>query len=114
MTYERAVGPNGRNDEFFLYNTLLNMRGNCVATQRVSEVLLTRAGIENMRIRDDDGGHSWNLILVDDVWYHFDATWFNNCNYWGSYMFTNETAERLSPRRNNRYVFDASLYPEIA
>jgi hypothetical protein len=114
MTYERAIGPSGENDDFFLYNTLRNMRGNCVATQRVSELLLTRAGIENTRIRNDEDTHSWNLIKIDGIWYHYDATWFNDCTYTGSHMFTNETAERISPNRNNRYIFDSALYPPIA
>jgi hypothetical protein len=114
MEYVRAVGPAGHSDEHFAYVTLRNMRGNCIASQRVSEILLERAGIENIRIQNTDNTHSWNLILMDGVWYHYDATWFNNCRYRHSYMFTNETAELISPDRNDRYHFDASLYPPIA
>lgn len=114
MTYVRRIGPGEMSDIQFAYSTLRSMRGNCIATQRVSEILLRRAGIENMRIRNSDNTHSWNLIKINGNWYHYDATWYNNCHYEGSFMFTNETARRISPNRNNRYdSFDTTGLPEI-
>jgi hypothetical protein len=114
MIYVRAIGPGGHSDEHFAYTTLRTMRGNCIATQRVSEVLLNRAGIENMRISNVEATHVWNLIKIDGLWYHYDATWFNDCRYAGSYMFTQETALRISPNRKNRYdEIKWDDYPEV-
>jgi hypothetical protein len=114
MTYVRSIGPAGHSDEYFAYRTLRNMRGNCIASQRASEILLTRAGVENMRIRNIADTHSWNLIRIDGVWYHYDATAFPRCRYTNSHMFNHETALRISPNRNSRYdAIDWTIYPEV-
>ncbi|MCL2755202.1 MAG: hypothetical protein FWD35_05770 [Oscillospiraceae bacterium] len=113
MEYVRAIGPGGQSDEYFAYSTLRTMRGNCIASQRASEILLERAGVTNMRIQNTDSTHVWNLVFLDDEWYHYDATWYNDCRFREAHKFTTEKAYELSPNRNNRYHFDESLYPPI-
>ena len=49
--------------------------GDCFTYYAVSEALLTRAGIDNMKIQrvpESPVDHFWNLVNVGDGWYHFD------------------------------------------
>ncbi|MCL2079005.1 MAG: hypothetical protein FWH17_04080 [Oscillospiraceae bacterium] len=68
------------------YRALRDRRGNCFYFASLAEVMLTRAGIENMRIQRravrSDGfwyatTHVWSLINPDGLgWHHFDAFGF--------------------------------------
>jgi hypothetical protein len=111
--------PADSNDDIaFAYHILRSMEGNCIAFQRAAEVLLERSGIESVRICNDyataDVRHSWNLIKIDGLWYHFDATGFTGSSYENTHMFTASTAERLNGSRRNVYQFNESDYPTIA
>jgi len=106
------------------YRALRDRRGNCYIFYSISELLLTRAGVPNMRISRTPGlsatNHQWSLINPDGLgWHHFDSmpTRF----YWSPqmYMFTQSQAERfaaeLAPLHGgpNFYTFDPELYPDI-
>ena len=58
------------------YEGFNKMAGNCYTYYAISEALLTRAGIPNMHVErppDFPITHHWNLVRVEDGWYHFDA-----------------------------------------
>lgn len=115
MTYQN--NPSNPNDEVrFAYNTLRGMRGNCIASQRAAEALLTGAGIENVRIHNTVAfSHAWNLININGTWYHFDASRFRYCR--GSqdtHMFSAARAAQLNQTRANVYTFDESLFPVVS
>ncbi|MCL2755156.1 MAG: hypothetical protein FWD35_05520, partial [Oscillospiraceae bacterium] len=100
----------------FAYNVLRNMRGNCLAAQRVSEVLLTMAGIENRRIRNTGApilNHVWNLVHINGEWYHFDSTDFKDSKYPDTHMFTVATSRTLSGQRRNVYTYETAGLPPI-
>ena len=97
-------------------------RGHCFVFYGISEVMLTRAGIPNMRIERIPGTpsrHRWNLINPDGLgWHHFDS----NQSFVGSerFMFTSRTARMLTaaiaenpPHIIEYYTYDPSLYPPI-
>ncbi len=49
-------------------------RGNCYVYYSMSKYLLALCGMPSLRVvRASDGGHFWNLVDVDGVYYHFDA-----------------------------------------
>lgn len=94
------------------YRGMVNKVGDCFTYYAVSEVLLTRAGIENMRVTRVGGKtqHFWNLVNCGDGWYHFDST--PNKDKREAFMLTDAEVEKLTELRgNNYYVFDKSLYP---
>jgi hypothetical protein len=104
---------------------LRTRRGNCYIFYSISEVMLTQAGIENMRIQRIAGTpttHLWNLVNPDGAgWYHFDSLPLTSELGVNSlmYMFTNTQAERfaqlMAPRHGapTYYTFNADDYPEI-
>lgn len=103
------------------HQALLHRRGDCFVFYSISEVMLTVAGIPNMRI-DRYGGqnrHVWNLINPDNMgWFHFDTTPIRATGV-DRFMFTNSQAERFTQMifsqvyERNYFTFDRSLYPEI-
>lgn len=98
------------------YSGFRTRQGDCFTFYSVSEVLLTRAGIPNMRVTRVGGytSHYWNLINVGTGWYHFDAN--PTRERINNFMFTSVQAEeftRLIEQVPNYYVYDKSLYPTV-
>jgi hypothetical protein len=98
------------------YNAFTAGRGDCYTFYAVSEVLLTRAGIENIGVRRVGGPaeHYWNLIFIDGGWYHYDASPY--FIYFDGSIFTESQARQYTQDRDPRrhyYDYDADLYPEV-
>ena len=100
----------------FKYN-----KGDCFTYYAAAEVLLTRAGIDNMRVTRVGGSskHYWNLVNCGDGWYHFDSSWRIHGDYYVTFMKTDaevaaytEDYTRRYPQHPNYYTFDPTLYPE--
>jgi len=94
------------------YRGIVTGMGDCFTYYAVSEALLTRAGIDNMRVTRVGGKteHFWNLINCGDGWYHFDSC--PNKDKRQTFMLTDAEVEELTKLRgNNYYTFDKSLYP---
>ena len=58
-----------------LYSFLLNGIGTCQAYTALYTALLRRVGIEVHFVAGDAISHIWNLVKLDDEWYHVDVTW---------------------------------------
>lgn len=94
------------------YRGIKNAVGDCFTYYAVSEAMLTRAGIENMKVTRVGGRtkHFWNLINCGDGWYHFDSC--PHKDKIQSFMLTDAEVEEYTKKRgNNYYTFDKSLYP---
>lgn len=94
------------------YRGIVNGLGDCFTYYAVSEALLTRAEIDNMRVTRVGGRtqHFWNLIDCGDGWYHFDTC--PNKDKKETFMLTDKEVEAYTKQRgNNYYSFDKSLYP---
>lgn len=104
-------------------NALTRRGGNCVTYQSIGEVMLTRAGIPNMRVDRIEGAptnHRWSLINPDGLgWHHFDSVPNGLALSAQRYMFTQTQAEEFSQilqahgRSPMFYVFDECLFPEV-
>ena len=100
------------------YQALSTHYGDCFTFYAISEVLLTAAGVPNMRITripESPVDHFWNLVNVGDGWYHFD-TCPPFVNFDG-FMFTESQAQVYAEwqRPYRLYYFDyiKEDYPEI-
>lgn len=94
------------------YRGIKNAVGDCFTYYAVAEALLTRAGIDNMRVTRVGGRtrHYWNLINCGDGWYHFDSC--PHKDKIESFMLTDAEVEAYTKKRgNNYYTFDKTLYP---
>jgi len=107
------------------YIALSQRRGNCYIFYSISEVMLTRAGVPNMRIERIEGTptrHRWNLVNPDNLgWHHFDAYPTRLGLSTQMAFFTSSQAEEFTRRLANQeerpmrnyYTYNPELYPEI-
>ncbi|MEY8337809.1 transglutaminase domain-containing protein [Lachnospiraceae bacterium 62-35] len=91
------------------YQGLRRRHGDCYTYFSVSHELLTRCGIEGIEICRRNNGHYWNLIHLEDGWYHFDATPRRVGGYFC--LWTDAQMLDYSARHNGCFDFDRSLYP---
>lgn len=94
------------------YRAIEDGEGDCFTYYAVAQALLTRAGIDNMRVTRVGGRtqHFWNLINCGSGWYHFDTC--PNKDHVDAFMLTDKEVEAYTEKRgNNYYTFDKSLYP---
>lgn len=101
------------------YKGLHDKKGDCYAYYATYEVLLTRAGIENMKVARVGGesNHWWNLVNIGDGWYHCDTSPRHKDHPYSCFMQTDAQIAAYAesyPEKPNYYTFDSSLYPERA
>ncbi len=97
------------------YTGLTGYYGNCYVYYAVTSTLLTRCGIENMKIQrsgENVSPHYWNLVNIDGNWYHMDA-----CPHYAAYpldsflLTDRQVADYSLYGAVGYYNFDNSLYP---
>lgn len=86
-------------DDFRIYTSLGGLVDNyavCEGYSRSMQILLSLAGIETYYVfgEGNDNLHMWNVINLDGVWYHLDATW-NDGTYGASYDHFNLSEEEI-------------------
>ncbi|MDR2752442.1 MAG: transglutaminase-like domain-containing protein, partial [Clostridiales bacterium] len=100
------------------YNAFRKRSGDCFAYYAASEVLLSRIGVENLRVNRSippgDVAHYWNMVYIDGAWRHFDTTPFSVTGSWETFLFSESIAQKLTYERGGScYVYNASLYPKV-
>lgn len=99
---------------------LEEMEGDCFNYYALAHLLLERGGFEYRpikRVEESRSRHYWLLVKYEDLWYHFDPTWSPVGYEFDGFMISEQEAEaftkRVSPIRDNYYVYDTSLYDDI-
>jgi len=57
------------------YGMLKNGKAVCEGYAWLYDILLHRVGVDAMLLESVEIGHGWNLVKIDDKWYHVDVTW---------------------------------------
>ncbi|MBE5939276.1 MAG: hypothetical protein E7266_02665 [Lachnospiraceae bacterium] len=106
------------------YIAFTKKTGDCYMFFSVTQELLTRAGIQNMKVeRDTDAiktRHYWNLVNVGTGWYHLDTCPHIRGAKFESFMKTDAELEAYTNKfPDNKeiyyyYTFDKSKYPDRA
>ena len=62
---------------FTSYGCLIQGRAVCEGYSKATQLLMCAAGIECRTIQGSRGNetHMWNLVRIDNNWYHLDTTW---------------------------------------
>ncbi|MBP3568545.1 MAG: hypothetical protein J6K04_05195 [Lachnospiraceae bacterium] len=95
------------------YEGLFKKQGDCFVYAATAKELLTLAGIPNIDIvkSTTNPSHYWNLVYIEDGWYHFDTTpRYDKSEF---FLLTDAELEAYSSAHRNTHIFDRSLYPEI-
>lgn len=94
------------------YQGFRKRHGDCYTYFSASHELLTRAGIESMMVvRSTDNHHYWNLVLVEEGWYHFDTCPRSAGGYFC--LWTDAQMAAYSAKHKNCFAFDRTKYPNI-
>ena len=96
-------GPQRHN----VYGTLLQGRSVCDGYAKTFQLLCKRMGIDCVTIEgtatefeskldgNEDEGHMWNCIRLEDGWYHVDVTWNDGDVHIQKYAFLNLSTEEI-------------------
>ncbi len=57
------------------YGMLLNDMAVCEGYAWLYGLLLRRVGVESQMVVSYSLNHAWNMLYIDDAWYHVDVTW---------------------------------------
>lgn len=94
------------------YGVLIQGKGICSGYSDAMAIFLNRLGIENYKISNDT--HIWNLIYLNGVWVHLDATWDDpvsefNENRDTYFLIDTKSLEKLD---DGTHSFNKSIYKE--
>ena len=92
------------------YRGFTRRTGDCYVYFSCAKMLLDCAGIPNLMVERYPvvtNGHYWNLVQIDGLWYHCDATVFRD----HPDMYFMLTDDEIC---DEHHSFDGSLYPERA
>lgn len=97
------------------YGVLFQGYGICSGYADTLSIFLYKLGIPNYKISNDS--HIWNLVLIDNVWYHIDLTWddpiYSNIDLdLIEYDYFLITTNELIKLNDNEHSFDFNIYIE--
>ena len=94
------------------YGVLLQGYGICSGYSDTMAIFLNRLGITNYKISNDT--HIWNLVYINGIWRHLDATWDDPISEYNEnrdtyFLISYEDLQKLDDKTHN---FDKSIYKE--
>lgn len=108
--------PNKTDGNFNKANDILIKNyGLCSAYSDAMAIFLERLGIDNYKIASDT--HVWNLVKLNNTWYHLDLTWDDPVTSDGSdrlediFFLIND--KRLKELNVKEHTYDKDVYLEI-
>ena len=69
------------------YSVFCDDHSVCAGYTKAFEILMNGAGIDTIAVLSTD--HAWNMIKINDSWYHMDCTWDDMDGYSGYAMIYN-------------------------
>jgi len=97
------------------YGVLFEGYGICSGYSDALAIFLYKLGFTNYKISNDK--HIWNLVLLNDKWYHIDLTWddpvyINSDKQTIEYDYFLKTTKELESIGNEDHKFDKTIYIE--
>lgn len=111
-----TLKTNNINDETYKSNTaygvLVQGYGICSGYSDTIAIFLNKLDIENYKISNDS--HIWNLVYLNGIWVHLDATWDDpisefNANRDTYFLISYDELTKLN---DNTHYFDKTIYKE--
>ena len=111
-----TLKTNNINDETYKSNTaygvLVQGYGICSGYSDAIAIFLNKLDIENYKVSNDS--HIWNLVYLNGIWVHLDATWDDpisefNANRDTYFLISYDELTKLN---DNTHYFDKTIYKE--
>lgn len=96
------------------YGLFKNKIAICTGYADTLALLFDKIGVDNFKIASET--HIWNVVKIDDTYYHIDATWddpTNNILGTISDKFFMITTEELHELDTTSHTFDKNVYLEL-
>jgi len=74
-SYDTADSIPDLNGGYSAYDIIVKNNGVCQGYALAYQHLLSKVGIESKVVKSYEMNHGWNLVKIDDKWYHVDVTW---------------------------------------
>lgn len=105
---DEIVTPEEQNkhSSFFACGPLITGKAVCSGYSSAFKLLCLTQDIECENITSDEGNHGWNVVKIDDEWYHIDVTWddpvpnIDGKVIYKHFMMTNEEVDKLEQHQN--------------
>ena len=83
---------------FSAYGALVTGEAVCEGYAKSMQILLSKAGIPCLTLRGESNGvsHMWNVVELNNEWYHLDPTWDGNDSDGIVYEYFNLDSENIS------------------
>ena len=96
------------------YGLLFEGYAICSGYSDAMQLFLNKFNIPNIKIASKN--HIWNLVYIEDNWYHLDLTWDDPLLEDGreiiDYSYFLITTEELYSKDDNQHYFDEDIYKE--
>lgn len=96
------------------YGALIENYAICGGYADSMKLFLDKLNIPNYKISSEN--HIWNLVKIDNNWYHLDLTWDDPVTSTGEdvleYDYFLITTEELEKIETDQHIFDKSIYKE--
>lgn len=73
--YERLLSNTLPDRSYSAYGALVDKKAVCEGYAKAYSCILEELGISSTIVSSDSMDHAWNMVLIDDDWYHVDVTW---------------------------------------
>ncbi len=97
------------------YGTLIEHFGICGGYADSMKLFLDRLNIPNYKISSEN--HIWNLVYINNHWYHLDLTWDDPVTSTGEdvleYDYFLITSEELKNLETDQHIYDLEVYREL-
>lgn len=104
------------------YGPLIEGKGICSGYSDAMAIFLDKIGVKNYRIISDNTKvtekdlHTWNILYLNNNWYHLDLTWDDPVTSNGEHVILYDfyliTTEELKNQQTNKHIFNENLYLE--
>ena len=94
------------------YGVLIQGYGICSGYADTISIFLNKLDIENYKISNDS--HIWNLVYVNGLWKHLDATWDDTISEYNDNRDTYFliSSDELQQLKDDTHSFDKTIYLE--
>ena len=107
---------NSTDSSYTAYNLITTGKAICGGYSDIMAIYLNSLGIQNYKITSEN--HVWNLVKLDDIWYHLDMTWddpvASDGNQYLIHNFFMITTEQLLELDSVEHNFDMNVYKEAS
>lgn len=100
-------------DKHSIYGALVKNSAVCDGISKAMQILLDKVGIENILVVGKvDELHAWNLVKIDEEWYHLDATSNKSLKDNGRYIIHSYFNVTTDDILKTHTIQDKELLPE--